>query len=315
VLDNLAAALVMSAVVLAVADGNARFTTVALVGVVVAVNAGGAWCAFGDITTLMAWQAEKLKFFEFFSLFLPSLVNWLVPAAIMVFALPAGAPPPRPDAAGVKDGGWAMCAMFAVAIVLTVLVRQVLHLPAAFGMLCGLAMLKLHGHFIARREHRLGAHAPYDIFRIIGKADWDTLLFFYGVLACVGGLATLGTLTLASGWLYGGIGPTGANIALGLLSAIVDNVPVMYAVLRMDPAMDHGQWLLFTLTCGVGGSLLSVGSVAGVALMGVSKGQYTFMGHLRWTWAVALGFAASVATHLWLNAHLFATPLPTGALE
>jgi Na+/H+ antiporter NhaD/arsenite permease-like protein len=76
-------------------------------------------------------------------------------------------------------------------------------------------------------------------------------------------------------------------------------------VLQMNPPMDHGQWLLITLTCGVGGSLLSVGSAAGVALMGQSKGLYTFMSHLRWTWAIALGYALSVLAHLWINASLF----------
>jgi Na+/H+ antiporter NhaD/arsenite permease-like protein len=148
-------------------------------------------------------------------------------------------------------------------------------------------------------------HAPYSIFNIIARAEWDTLLFFYGVLMCVGGLATLGFLELASTELYGGLGHTWANIAMGALSAVVDNIPIMYAVLQMSPPMDHGQWLLVTLTAGVGGSMLSVGSAAGVALMGVSKGQYTFSSHLRWTGAIALGYALSVAVHLWWNAEHF----------
>jgi Na+/H+ antiporter NhaD/arsenite permease-like protein len=79
----------------------------------------------------------------------------------------------------------------------------------------------------------------------------------------------------------------------------------MYAVLQMNPAMDHGQWLLITLTTGVGGSLLSVGSAAGVALMGASRGQYSFLGHLKWTWAIALGYIASVGLHLAVNARYF----------
>jgi Na+/H+ antiporter NhaD/arsenite permease-like protein len=73
----------------------------------------------------------------------------------------------------------------------------------------------------------------------------------------------------------------------------------------MNPPMDHGQWLLITLTAGVGGSLLSVGSAAGVALMGASRGQYTFFSHLTWSWAVALGYVASVWLHLLLNARYF----------
>ncbi|MFA6985167.1 MAG: sodium:proton antiporter NhaD, partial [Arenimonas sp.] len=170
-------------------------------------------------------------------------------------------------------------------------------------------LLKLQGFFIRRHEKRVNAGKdagePYNVFAIIARAEWDTLLFFYGVLVCVGGLATLGFMQLASVHLYGGLGFTWANVIMGVLSAIVDNIPIMYAVLQMAPPMDHGQWLLITLTCGVGGSLLSVGSAAGVALMGVSKGQYTFFGHLKWTWAIALGYIASILVHLWLNASHF----------
>jgi Na+/H+ antiporter NhaD/arsenite permease-like protein len=76
-------------------------------------------------------------------------------------------------------------------------------------------------------------------------------------------------------------------------------------VLKMDPGLSEGQWLLITLTCGVGGSILAVGSAAGVALMGQARGTYTFMSHLKWSWAILLGYAASIATHMWLNAALF----------
>ena len=101
------------------------------------------------------------------------------------------------------------------------------------------------------------------------------------------------------------MGPTWANVIIGALSAIVDNIPLMFAVLTMDPAMSDGQWLLITLTCGVGGSILSVGSAAGVALMGQARGLYTFSSHLRWSWTVILGYVAAILTHLWVNAALF----------
>ena len=102
-----------------------------------------------------------------------------------------------------------------------------------------------------------------------------------------------------------GLGPTWANVIIGALSAVVDNIPLMFAVLTMDPAMSDGQWLLITLTCGVGGSILSIGSAAGVALMGQARGLYTFGSHLRWSWAVGLGYIAAIACHLWLNAAMF----------
>jgi Na+/H+ antiporter NhaD/arsenite permease-like protein len=306
VLDNLTTALVMSAVVLAVGGGQVRFATLSLINLVVAANAGGAWSAFGDITTLMVWQAHKAEFFDFFRLFLPSLVNWLVPAVAMHFALPKGRPDPVPGHVQVKPGGIGICLTFALTIVITVIGKQWLGMPAAYGMLTGLALLNLLASRIDSRQRRYALaqgieQEPYSIFRIIANAEWDTLLFFYGVFGCVGGLAALGYLELASHTLYGTLGATAANTAMGVLSAVIDNIPIMYAVLQMNPPMDETQWLLITLTAGVGGSLLAVGSAAGVALMGASRGCYTFMRHLRWSWAIALGYVASIALHLTLN--------------
>ncbi|HEV2538234.1 MAG TPA: sodium:proton antiporter NhaD [Frateuria sp.] len=306
VLDNLTTALVMSAVVLAVGGSQPRFATLALVNLVVAANAGGAWSAFGDITTLMVWQAHKAEFFEFFRLFPSALVNWLVPALVMHFALPGGWPEHVPGQVRVKPGGIGICLTFALTIALTVIGKQWLGMPAAYGMLTGLALLNLLASRIDRRQRGYALaqgieEEPYSIFRIIANAEWDTLLFFYGVFGCVGGLAALGYLELASHAFYGASGATLANAGMGVLSAVVDNIPIMYAVLQMNPPMDGSQWLLITLTAGVGGSLLSVGSAAGVALMGASGGRYTFMSHLRWSWAIALGYAASIALHLALN--------------
>ncbi len=348
VLDNLTTALIMGSVVMAVGAGNKRFVCLSFINLVVAANAGGAWSAFGDITTLMVWQAHKAEFFEFFRIFLPSLVNWLVPALLMFFALPKGRPEGERKSAPIRDGGLLTCVLFGVTIGITVIGKQWLHMPPVFGMMTGLALLQAQAYFIGRRElafvesgfdaRSIGPdrhdaedddadsnvanatdtggtsgsgtsgssnNPSYSIFEILARAEWDTLLFFYGVLVAVGGLATLGYLHLASEHLYGAMGITGANVALGIASAIVDNIPIMYAVLQMNPVMDHGQWLLITLTTGTGGSLLSVGSAAGVALMGTARGQYTFGSHLRWTWAIALGYLASVAVHLLVNAHHF----------
>ncbi len=156
-----------------------------------------------------------------------------------------------------------------------------------------------------KKLEQLGSVVPFDIFSRIARSEWDTLLFFYGVVLCVGGLGFMGYLSLLSETLYGGWNPVWANVVLGLISAVVDNIPVMFAVLSMAPDMSEGNWLLITLTAGVGGSLLSMGSAAGVALMGQARGIYTFMVHLRWVPAILLGYAASIATHLWINASLF----------
>ena len=218
----------------------------------------------------------------------------------MSWSVPAGRPHPADDAVKIKEGGIGICVTFALTILITVAGRQWLQMPAAYGMLTGLALLNILATRIDRRQRQYalaqgidGDHG-YSIFKIIANAEWDTLLFFYGVFACVGGLAAIGFLELASLWMYGGLGYTMANVGMGLLSAVVDNIPIMFAVLKMDPPMDHGQWLLITLTAGVGGSLLSIGSAAGVALMGASRGLYTFTAHLRWMPVIAFGYIASV---------------------
>jgi len=157
-----------------------------------------------------------------------------------------------------------------------------------------LEVLQDHTHRRQQTQH-------FDLMRRVARAEWDTLLFFYGVIMCVGGLSQFGYLAAISNFFYADLGPTLANSFVGVLSAIVDNIPVMFAVLTMDPEMSVGQWLLATLTAGTGGSMLAIGSAAGVALMGTARGTYTFGAHLKWTPVIALGYAASIAAHLLLN--------------
>ena len=145
----------------------------------------------------------------------------------------------------------------------------------------------------------------------MARAEWDTLLFFFGVIMCVGGLGFIGYLDQLSASLYVALGPTIANTLIGVMSALVDNIPVMVAVLEMNPAMDTSQWLLVTLTAGVGGSMLSIGSAAGVALMGQARGQYTFFRHLAWSPAILVGYGLSIWVHLLVNSH-YVGMLPRG---
>ena len=302
-LDNLTTALVLGAVALNVGRGDSRFLVPACINIVVAANAGGAFSPFGDITTLMVWQKGAVTFFEFFDLFLPALANWLVPALCMHFAVPAAQPKAEASITRVKPGGYGVIILFGVTIAFTVVLHQWLHLPSFLGMMTGLGLLMVHGHFIRRRE--LLALRPFNVFTSMKGIEWDTLLFFYGVVLCVGGLGAFGYLAWLSTHSYASLGPSTTNVAVGLASAIIDNIPIMFAVLSMNPEMSHGQWLLVTLTAGVGGSLLSIGSAAGVALMGQAPGVYTFVSHLKWIWAVALGYAASIWVHFLVNQALF----------
>ena len=173
-------------------------------------------------------------------------------------------------------------------------------------MMTGLGVLSIYGYILKKKEQKNKSNSSnFNIFNKISKAEWDTLFFFYGVLMCVGGLSAFGYMSLTASYMYGDLGPSTANILVGVLSAIVDNIPVMFAVLTMLPEMDLGQWLLVTLTSGVGGSMLSIGSAAGVALMGQTKGIYTFFFHLKWTPVIILGYVASIVVHFMWNAKLF----------
>jgi Na+/H+ antiporter NhaD/arsenite permease-like protein len=461
VADNLTTALLMGAVVMAVGGGNRGFVALACINIVVAANAGGAFSPFGDITTLMVWQKGKVHFTEFFAIFVPSVVNWLVPAACMSLAIGRSVPEKIADQVRMKYGARVMMGLFLLTIATAVCFHNFLHLPPAVGMMLGLGVLGVFSYHVKRHEGRVlsydrilgaGRNAPikgyltlaadtgkgvsqivdsipypafaidtqheilhwnqgmetltgvpagervgtnlqwapfytqkrriladlvldempeedyqrhypgrhrenpavkqaydaadffpslgekgkwltftaapvrdrngkaigaieiireveerereaahFDIMQRIARAEWDTLLFFYGVILCVGGLGQFGYLGLLSQLAYTDLGPTMANTLVGILSAIVDNIPVMFAVLTMNPDMSTGQWLLVTLTAGVGGSLLAIGSAAGVALMGTARGIYTFGAHLKWTPVIALGYAASILVHLWIN--------------
>ena len=461
--DNLTTALLMGSIVMAVGGNDRKYIALCCISIVIAANAGGAFSPFGDITTLMVWQKGKVSFFQFFALFLPSLVNWLVPAIFMNFAIP-GNKKPKPDIEDVsmKYGAKIIILLFLLTIITAVCFHNFLNLPPAAGMMLGLAYLGLFSNHVKRKEGRanrydyvLGArslgksHHPlhrfmgktleqvgkmlpdnilpafmidrehrithwnkameeltgvkaidrigttdqwkpfypekrpslcdlvidsvpdvlvgkfyagkykmndlvkssfdaadffpsisadgkwlsftaapitdqngeilgaveviedvselhkkarqFDIMERVSRAEWDTLLFFYGVILCVGGLSQFGYLHLLSSYMYSNLGFSSANVLIGVISAIVDNIPVMFSVLRMDPDMSLTQWLLVTLTTGTGGSLLSIGSAAGVALMGMARGTYTFGAHLKWLPVIALGYAASILCHLLIN--------------
>ncbi|GIU36462.1 sodium:proton antiporter NhaD [Shewanella hafniensis] len=325
VADNLTTALLMCAVVMKVGAGQRKFITLACINIVVAANAGGAFSPFGDITTLMVWQKGLVHFCDFFHLFIPALVNFALPAAIMSVFIPHFVPEPEKEHVYTKPGAKRIVALFLLTIATAVCAHSFLGMPPVLGMMTGLGFLQFFGFYLRKtfnrsvarerekaelrqdqlRLQQLGSVVPFDVFSRISRAEWDTLLFFYGVVLCVGGLGFMGYLSLVSEAMYSHWDVTYANIAVGILSSVIDNIPVMFAVLTMNPDMALGQWLLVTLTAGVGGSLLSIGSAAGVALMGQARGIYTFGAHLRWTPVIALGYVASILVHMWLNAAMF----------
>ena len=310
--DNLTTALTMCAVVMSVGVGNKKFVSISCVNIVVAANAGGAFSPFGDITTLMVWQTGTVEFVQFFWLFLPSLVNYIIPAFIMSLFIDGSSENVKNNPVQLKRGAKTIILLFLVTIFFAVSFEQFLHIPPVFGMMTGLSLLQLFAYYLKRTYSRPiaisreGEDQPFGVFKQIAQAEWDTLLFFYGVIMCVSGLSYIGYLTLLSDTLYYGISPnpvisfTIANSLMGILSALIDNIPVMFSVLQMHTkeSMVLSQWLLITLTTGVGGSLLSIGSAPGVALMGQARGMYTFSSHLKWAPAIFLGYILSIIVHL-----------------
>lgn len=327
-LDNLTTALIMGTVVITVGHRHPVFTTVGCINVVVASNAGGAFTPFGDVTTLMVWQYGAVSFFQFLDIFFPSLVAFLVPALLMYRAIPVEKALNEKKSVSMdgrseisatiactqpvilRPGAKRVVILFALTILTAIGFHQWLHLPPMLGMMTGLGYLSLFGYFIERQEHKKHKHLadlnaallnPFDILKKMEKIEWDTLLFFYGVMLSIAGLAALGYLHIASQMIYEGHNLTMANTSVGILSAFLGNIPVLYALLMMHPVMPTSQWLLLTLTTGIGGNLLSIGSAAGIALMGQSQGKYTFFSHLKWLWAIALGYFLAILLHSWLN--------------
>ena len=326
-LDNLSAALLVGALILVIEPDNRRFISLGCLNVVVAANAGGVFSPFGDITTLMVWQQDIISttgpvgFWQFFHLALPALAAYLIPATLMQFALPRGRLAPAHSTLRMLRGSRRIMLLFLCAISTAVLFQAVLNLPAVIGMLTGLSYLQIFGYYLKvthqPQEEGLSdtemlalpvppdGQDPFDVFIRVARAEWDTLLFIYGVALSVGGLGYIGYLSVASELLYDQWGPTMANVSIGLASSVLENVPAMYSVLNMMPSMSLGEWLLATLAIGTGGSLLAIGSAASVALMGQSNGRYTFFSHLKWTPVLLLAYAVSIWLHQWLNAALF----------
>jgi Na+/H+ antiporter NhaD/arsenite permease-like protein len=358
--NNLTTALLMGSVILALGKDNRRFVALSCINVVVATNAGGSFSPFGDITTLLVWQKGVVPFGDFFSLLIPALVNFAVPAAVMYFWIPRACPLPVEESQPMKRGGIVIIFLFILTIVTSACFENFLDLPPTAGMMMGLAYLKFFSYYLQKtptptrsedepeteeeriqrekdlnyaistltvvkegyidyfgpmkimnkldaleKEREEYLDQPFDVFHKIANLEWDTLLFFYGVMLGVGGLSFIGYLGLASEFLYTDMDPTIANTLVGIISAFIDNGTIMLAVLTMAPDISQGQWLLVTLTAGVGGSMLAVGSAAGVGLMGQTKGVYSFTSHLKWTPAIMLGYFASIAVHFLINGRYF----------
>jgi Na+/H+ antiporter NhaD/arsenite permease-like protein len=250
------------------------------------------------------------------------MVNFLVPASIMHFSVPKQTPVFTKEKPEFKRGSKRIIFIFVLTFSITVLSNVFFDMPAIAGMMLGLALLQFFAYYLTQSEklshflipdtqETLDSKKGFDVFKCIAGVDWDTLLFFYGAMMIVGALSFLGYLDAMAHYLFVEISPTVANILIGLASSTIDNGTLMFAVLNMHPNFPHGQWLLLTLTLGVGGSLLAIGSAPALHVLGLMKGRvpegegYTFTLHLRWMPAILLGFFASIGTLFLINGGQF----------
>ena len=351
VISSLTVGLLMGYIILEIGKKNSKFVGLAGLNAVIAANAGGTMSPLGGISTFFVWQQNALHFTDFFALTLPCIVNFIVPAAIMHFAIDKGSPSSfttekteiskgehweihrsdwekeKAEKPALKRGSKRIIAIFIFTFTITILSNVFFEVPAIAGMMCGMGILQFFAYYLTKSENKYAkvnhflteygqqsyfdSQKGFDVFKCIAGVDWDTLLFFYGAMMIVGALSFVGYLDAMAHYLFTQINPTLANILIGLSSSSIDNGTLMFAVLNMHPNLPHGQWLLLTLTLGVGGSLLAIGSAPALHVLGLMKGRlpegegYTFTLHLHWMPAVLLGFFASIGTLFLINGGYF----------
>jgi len=327
VISSLTVGLLMGYIILQIGKGQPKFIGLAGLNAVIGANAGGTMSPLGGISTFFVWQQNMLQFTDFFILAIPCMVNFLVPAAIMHFAVTKDTPSFSPETPVLKRGSKRIIFIFILTFSITILSNVFLDMPAIAGMIFGFAILQFFAYYLTKSERKsarihyfltdhekqdyLESQKGFDVFKCIAGVDWDTLLFFYGAMMIVGALSFLGYLDAMAHYLFTQISPTIANVLIGLSSAYIDNGTLMFAVLNMHPPFPMGQWLLLTLTLGVGGSLLAIGSAPALHVLGLMKGNmnegegYTFTLHLRWMPAILLGFIASIFTLYIVNGFQF----------
>lgn len=305
-LDNLTTAIVMVSLIGKLLDKQSdRLLFAAMI--VIAANAGGAWSPIGDVTTTMLWIGGQITALEIVkALFLASVVNMLIPLLVVSYQL-RGKTFTAPELARRGEDftpAFERNVIFTLGVAVLILVpafKAVTHLPPFMGILFGLGTLWLAGEVIHRRKQPQ-ERKQLTVAHALTQIDLSSIVFFLGILLSVATLEHTKILTALAGWLDQTIGRTDAIvIALGLLSAIVDNVPLvaasmgMYAMAQYPP--DSFLWEFIAYCAGTGGSILIIGSAAGVAAMGIEKIQ--FIWYMRRISGLALlGYFSGAAVYI-----------------
>lgn len=308
-LDNMTTAIVMCALLRKmIADREDLWTFSGMV--IIAANAGGAWSPIGDVTTIMLWIDGQVTSANIIAkLFLPSLVCLVLPLLWMSRSMRGSIQRPNmvPDGhlSNVTKGQQLTVFLIGLFTLLGVPVfKQLTHLPPFMGIMFGLGILWVYTEFIHARG--IEERGQLQVTSILRRIDHSSILFFLGILAAVAGLETAGHLTMLAGWLDSALGNIYAvNTVIGVLSAVVDNVPLVAAAQGMYPMTtyppDHSFWELLALCAGTGGSILIIGSAAGVAVMGILGIEFGWYVR-KIAFPAALGYFGGILT-FWVMWH------------
>ena len=280
VLDNLTTTIVMVSLLRKLIDDKpTRMFFVSMV--VLAANAGGAWSPIGDVTTTMLWIGGQLSTFSIIShLFIPSMVCLIVPLLFLSFSMKGEVTTPAiiENTQSDKTTSFERKFVFALgigALLFVPVFKTVTHLPPFMGMLFGLSILWIVTELIHKDKNEVDKDA-YSVIQALRKADVPSVLFFLGILVAISALESTHQLRDLAQFMDDKIGNLSVIVmSIGLLSAIVDNVPLVAAGMGMYDMVtypaDHYFWSFLAYCAGTGGSLLIIGSAAGVAAMGMEK--------------------------------------------
>jgi len=267
---------------------NQDYRHIALCNLIIASNSG-VWF-LGTATSLMVVLAGKISIVGLLTLLPAGLIGWAASAAVLQWLylnkLQGELIDTTPGETRVKPGGIGMVFFSIAAIGAAVVMNIVLHIDIGFAIGMGLSILSLYAWRLKHRGHNVM------LVTQLQKVEWSTLLFFIGIISGVAALNHVGWLAYISR-LFEEFSPTTVNVLLGVISGVLDNVPVEAAALMSNPQLSASQWALNAMMVGIGGSLTVIGSAAGVMVMSIDK-SYSFGTHLKFLPAILTNFFASL---------------------
>jgi Na+/H+ antiporter NhaD/arsenite permease-like protein len=274
--------------------------------VVIAANSGGAWSPIGDVTTTMLWIGNQITSLNIIRrLFVPSLISLLVPLIIISFTIKGKIVSKpledQPETMTSKSEKKIILYSGLSVLLLVPVFKTITHLPPFMGILFGLGLLWLITELIHKKKDE-EARQTYSVMNALEKMDMPSVLFFLGILLAIAALQTGGQLSDLAAWLNKSLDNTNQiGISLGLLSAVVDNVPMVAGAIGMYPLTqfptDHSFWEILAFCTGTGGSILIIGSAAGVAAMGLERIEF-FWYLKKISWLALIGYFSGVLVYM-----------------